>query len=61
MKPVAQHSSSRLIESLLEESALPCKANLLTTFRNMDELTGTLEEQSVYTKVTNPLAVHSNK
>lgn len=59
MKPVAAPSSSALIESLLEEQSLPCKANLLTTFRNMDELTGTLEEQSVYTNVTNPLAASS--
>ncbi|MFP3339946.1 hypothetical protein R0J91_18355, partial [Micrococcus sp. SIMBA_131] len=48
--------SSPLVKSLLEESVLPCKANLLTRFYDMDELVGSLETQSVYTMVNNPIA-----
>ncbi|MBM7095913.1 IucA/IucC family siderophore biosynthesis protein [Bacillus sp. H-16] len=46
---------SQLLQSLLEESDLPCKANLLTRLYDMDELVGPMEAQSVYTKVPNPL------
>lgn len=46
---------SSLLESLLSERRLPCKANLLTRARGMDELVGSLENQSVYTEVPNPL------
>ncbi len=46
---------STLIESLLTERRLPCKANLLTRIHGMDELVGELENQSVYTEVPNPL------
>ncbi|MFQ3544912.1 IucA/IucC family protein [Halobacillus rhizosphaerae] len=49
------HSSSRLLTSLLEEPVLPCKANLLTRMYDMDELTGPMESQSIYTEVNNPL------
>ncbi|WP_101843127.1 IucA/IucC family siderophore biosynthesis protein [Halobacillus sp. Marseille-P3879] len=45
-----------LINSLLNEDKLPCKANLLTRFHDMDELQGSLATQSVYKKVNNPLA-----
>lgn len=47
--------STDLIHSLLNEEMLPCKANLLTRFHGMDELEGTLETQSVYAPVKNPL------
>lgn len=47
--------SSRLIESLLHDKWLPGKANLLTRFYDMDELTGPMESQSVYVKIANPL------
>ncbi|MED1864872.1 IucA/IucC family protein [Fictibacillus nanhaiensis] len=46
---------SGLIRSLLDEEELPCKGNLLTRFHDMDELVGSLETQSVYTKIPNPL------
>jgi siderophore synthetase component len=46
---------SSLVSSLLSDRRLPCKANLLTRFRGMDELTGSLENQSVYTEIPNPL------
>jgi siderophore synthetase component len=46
---------SRLLNSLLHDPVLPCKANLLTRFQDMDELVGSLESQSVYTMVTNPI------
>ncbi len=47
--------ASTLLHSLLHEEKLPCKANLLTRFHDMDELVGSLESQSVYTFVQNPL------
>ncbi|MGP4070072.1 IucA/IucC family protein [Halobacillus sp. B29] len=52
-----EYLPSPLIQSLLEESKLPCKANLLTRLYDMDELVGPMEAQSVYTAVDNPLAV----
>ncbi|SFL69711.1 Siderophore synthetase component [Gracilibacillus orientalis] len=52
---VPDHSSSTLISSLLSQRKLPCKANLLTRFYDMDELTGSLETQSVYIQIDNPL------
>ncbi len=44
-----------LVSSMLEEKVLPCKANFLTRVHNMDELVGSLETQSVYVNVENPL------
>ncbi|CAM4007160.1 IucA/IucC family siderophore biosynthesis protein [Paenibacillus alkaliterrae] len=52
---IPDNSSSQLITSLLSHAKLPCKANLLTRFHDMDELTGSLETQSVYVKIDNPL------
>ncbi|WP_368504998.1 IucA/IucC family siderophore biosynthesis protein [Alkalihalophilus sp. As8PL] len=53
---IPEGNLSQLIESLLTYETLPCKANLLTRFHDMDELTGSLETQSVYVEVNNPLA-----
>jgi siderophore synthetase component len=47
--------NSALLRSLLDSEKLPCKANLLTRFHDMDELVGSLETQSVYTNIPNPL------
>ncbi|HET7323094.1 MAG TPA: IucA/IucC family protein [Halococcus sp.] len=47
--------SSAFLDPLLESSTVPCKANLLTRFRGLDELENDLENQSVYTDVKNPL------
>ncbi|MEG9295627.1 IucA/IucC family protein [Mangrovibacillus sp. Mu-81] len=47
---------SDLLGSLLYQPVLPCKANLLTRFYDMDELVGPMESQSVYTMVKNPIA-----
>jgi siderophore synthetase component len=47
---------SDLLGSLLYQPVLPCKANLLTRFYDMDELIGPMESQSVYTMVKNPIA-----
>lgn len=47
--------SSSLLSELLDARRIPCKANLKTRFRGMDELTGSLENQSVYTEIPNPL------
>jgi siderophore synthetase component len=44
-----------LVSSILEEKVLPCKANFLTRVHDMDELIGSLETQSVYVNVENPL------
>ncbi|MFP7299566.1 IucA/IucC family protein [Neobacillus niacini] len=46
---------SQLIKSFLECEKLPCKANLMTRFHDLDELVGPLETQSVYVDVPNPL------
>jgi siderophore synthetase component len=46
---------SLLLKTLLEDKTLPCKANLLTRFHDLDELVGPLETQSVYVQVRNPL------
>lgn len=46
---------SRLLHSLLHDEKLPCKANLLTRFHDMDELIGPMESQSVYVRIQNPL------
>lgn len=54
---VPEGSPSELIESLLTYQKLPCKANLLTRFHDMDELTGSLETQSVYVQIDNPLVM----
>jgi len=48
-------ASSSLLDDLLTERRIPCKANLLTRFHDMDELVGSLENQSVYADVDNPL------
>jgi len=47
--------SSDFLDPLLESRTVPCKANLLTRFRGLDELENDLENQSVYTDVRNPL------
>ncbi len=47
--------SSTFLDPLLESPTVPCKANLLTRFRGLDELENDLENQSVYVDVKNPL------
>jgi siderophore synthetase component len=47
--------SSSLLDPLLESPTVPCKANLLTRFRGLDELENDLQSQSVYADVKNPL------
>lgn len=52
----AEHGDRlRLATLLREEPVLRCKANLLTRVRQMDELTGPLQAQSVYVDIPNPL------
>ncbi|MCS1352739.1 IucA/IucC family siderophore biosynthesis protein [Mechercharimyces sp. CAU 1602] len=46
---------STLLQSLLEQEVIPCKANLLTRLYDMDELVGPMESQSVYVDVINPI------
>ncbi|GGE30170.1 petrobactin biosynthesis protein AsbA [Pullulanibacillus camelliae] len=50
-----QHPESQLLDRLLHAQTLPCKANLLTRLHNMDELVGSLDNQSVYIQMPNPL------
>ncbi|WP_276299845.1 IucA/IucC family protein [Halorussus lipolyticus] len=50
---------SSLLDGLLEDEALPCKANLLTRFHDMDELEGELENQSVYADVNNAIVTET--
>ena len=52
-----KNDHTNLVKSMLSQESLPCKANLLTRIHDMDELVGSLETQSVYVDVTNPLAV----
>ncbi|GGO03118.1 IucA/IucC family protein [Haloarcula pellucida] len=47
--------TSEFLDPLLESPTVPCKANLLTRFRGLDELENDIENQSVYADVTNPL------
>ncbi|ADE01516.1 IucA/IucC family protein [Haloferax volcanii] len=47
--------SSSLLDDLLTNPTIPCKANLLTRFHDMDELEGSLANQSVYADIDNPL------
>jgi siderophore synthetase component len=47
--------SSEFLDPLLASRTVPCKANLLTRLRGLDELENDLENQSVYTDVKNPL------
>jgi len=49
------HEASTALDQLLKSETVPCKANLLTRFRGMDELENDIENQSVYTNVDNPL------
>ncbi|WP_224337835.1 IucA/IucC family protein [Haloprofundus halobius] len=53
-------SSSELLTPLLEDETVPCKANLLTRFRGLDELENDLENQSVYTDVKNPIITETD-
>ena len=55
-QPVLIQGSSTLLQNLLCQSHLRCKANLLTRFHDMDELVGPVSTQSVYVAIDNPLA-----
>jgi siderophore synthetase component len=45
-----------LLARLLEAPSLPCKANLLTTVDGRDELAESVQQQSVYVDIPNPIA-----
>ena len=49
------HAGSNLLSKLLTSDTLTCKANLLMRFRDVDELTGSLETQILTTEIDNPL------
>lgn len=51
--------TSDLLEPLLTERTIPCKGNLLTRFHGMDELEASIENQSVYTEIDNPLVTQA--
>ena len=46
---------STLVSALLTEKRIPCKGNLLTRFEGLDELENSLENQSVYVDIENPV------
>ncbi|WP_051286982.1 IucA/IucC family protein [Paenibacillus taiwanensis] len=46
-----------IVKRLLEEDTIPCKANLMTRFYDIDELEGIDETPSVYIRIHNPLAI----
>ncbi|NRS16857.1 IucA/IucC family siderophore biosynthesis protein [Brevibacillus sp. HB1.4B] len=48
--------ASKFLENLLTRKQLPCKANLLTRFYDLDELTQPEERSSVFVYIDNPLA-----
>lgn len=54
-QPALIQGSSTLLQNLLCQSHLRCKANLLTRFHDMDELIGPVSTQSVYVAIENPL------
>ncbi|MDQ4006978.1 MAG: siderophore biosynthesis protein [Actinomycetota bacterium] len=62
VRGLLEHVASRhdpvpgVVRALLEDSTLPCKANLLTRLAGMDELVGPVATQSVYRPVPNPVA-----
>lgn len=48
-------TESDLVSRLLTDAEIPCKGNLLTRFEGLDELENSIENQSVYTDIENPL------
>lgn len=52
---------SMLLVQLLDSDTIPCKANLLTRFKGMDELENEIENQSVYNNVRNPLVTELDR
>ncbi len=44
-----------LLDRLLDDERWPCKANLRTRLRDMDELVGDIADQSAYVTIANPL------
>ncbi|MFC4405502.1 IucA/IucC family protein [Haloarchaeobius iranensis] len=55
------HAASNVLDLFLDSATVPCKANLLTRFRGMDELENDIENQSVYKNVTNPLVTELDR
>lgn len=50
-----RYPNSSLIHGLLFKSTLPYKGNLLTRLYELDELTASVDQQSVYIQLNNPL------
>lgn len=44
-----------LLDRLLDDATWPCKGNLRTRIRDLDELVGDIADQSVYVTIPNPL------
>ncbi|WP_459193179.1 IucA/IucC family protein [Halosimplex sp. J119] len=47
--------ASNLVSALLEDRQIPCKGNLRTRFAGCDELASSLDAESVYIDIENPL------
>ena len=54
--PLLDDGAERLARRWLTAPTLPCKANLLTRLRGIDEVVAPLDAQSVYLDAPNPLA-----
>lgn len=54
---IMDQGGSALLKNLLFNPKLRCKANLLTRFRNLDEVTGTVANQPVFVDIDNPLCM----
>jgi len=48
-------ATSDLLSVLLDSDQIPCKGNLFTRFEGYDELDSTLDDESVYVEIANPL------
>lgn len=48
---------ARLVRRWLSAQTLPCKANLLTRLRGIDEVTAPMSDQAVFVAVPNPLVI----
>ncbi|WP_135536048.1 IucA/IucC family protein [Halostella pelagica] len=51
--------ASEFVSALLTDERIPCKGNLLTRFEGLDELEGSLENQSVYVEIENPIVTRT--
>lgn len=56
-----QYPNSSLLHGLLHKPTIAYKANLLTRLHELDELIATVEQQSVYVQLVNPLYIQQKE